>query len=63
MSSESLDREEGALGSLPYTWELIVQHCPENEMEEVKRILGTSLIEQAGDLHDEVSSVLQTYNN
>ena len=38
------------------TWELIVKNCLENEVEEVKRILGTSLVEQAIDLHEEVSS-------
>lgn len=37
------------------TWELIIKNCLENEVEEVKRILGTSLVEQAIDLHEEVS--------
>lgn len=57
MSSGSLDCDE-VFESLPSTWELILQHCPENEVEEVKRILGTSLVEQAVDLHEEVSSAL-----
>lgn len=48
----SAGREERVL---PSTWELILEYCPENEVEEVKRILGTSLVEQAADLHDEVS--------
>ena len=61
-SAESLDKEEKVFESFPSTWELVLDHCPENEVEEVKRILGTSLIEQAADLHDEVSiSVLTTY--
>lgn len=42
--------------AFPSTWELILQHCPENEVEEVKIMLGTSLIEQTIDLHNEVSS-------
>lgn len=37
------------------TWKLIKEHCPEGEIEEVKRILGFSLVEQTIDLHDEVS--------
>ncbi len=49
MSSEQLFEASSSV------WELILQHCPENEVEEIKRILGTSLIEQAIDLHDEVS--------
>ena len=41
--------------TVPSTWELILQHCPEKEVEEVKRILGAALIDQSVDLHDEVS--------
>lgn len=37
------------------TWDLILKHCPESEVEEVKRILGPSLVEQAIDLQEEVS--------
>ena len=40
-------------------WELILKYCPENEVEEVKRILGPSLVEQTIDLHDEVSVDVQ----
>ena len=36
------------------TWEMIRENCPENEIEEVKRILGTSLVEQTVDLSNEV---------
>ena len=39
------------------TWDLIVQYCPQNEVDEVKELLGSSLVEQAVDLHGEVSHV------
>ena len=39
------------------TWELILKYCPESEVDEVKRVLGTSLVEQAVDLHGEVCFV------
>jgi len=35
-------------------WELVSQMCPTEELSEVRRILGHSLVEQACDLHDEV---------
>lgn len=38
----------------PSTWGLILQFCPESEAGEVKRLLGHSLVEQAGDLYEEV---------
>lgn len=37
------------------TWELILEQCPRGEVEEVKRVLGTSLVEQVIDLREEVS--------
>ena len=35
-------------------WTLILSHCPEKEVGEVRRILGASLIEQVSDLREEV---------
>jgi hypothetical protein len=47
-------------GPLPSIWELVLLHCPENEVEEVKRVLGFSLVEQAADLHCEVCMLIGT---
>lgn len=55
MSLGSLECEE-VFEPFPSTWELILQHCPGSEVEEVKRVLGVPLIEQAVDLHEEVSN-------
>ncbi len=35
-------------------WDLVLERCPYGEIEEVKRLLGTSLVEQLNDLQDEV---------
>ena len=43
----------------PSTWDLILQYCPPNEIGEVKELLGISLVEQAIDLHVEVSRYCQ----
>ena len=43
-----------ALELPPPVWEVIQQFCPSKEALEVKRILGDSIIEEAGDLHSEV---------
>jgi len=39
-------------------WNRILEQCPEGEIDEVKRLLGTSLVEQVIDLHEEVSRIL-----
>ena len=39
------------------TWELILEQCPPGEVEEIKRVLGTSLVEQVIDLQEEVSCI------
>ena len=41
----------------PSLWKLITSVCPSNEADEIKRILGASLVEQACDLYEEVSTV------
>ena len=59
-----LDVDTGTEGTLeafelqPPLWELVSQLCPEKETEEVTRILGHSLVEQACDLYEEVSNEL-----
>lgn len=46
---------DGSLKPQLSTWDLIVQYCPRNEVDEVKKLLGSFLVEQAVDLHSEVS--------
>lgn len=36
------------------TWTVIQSCCPEKEANEVKRVIGHSLVEEACDLHTEV---------
>lgn len=38
-------------------WGLVEKHVPSNEWQEVKRILGESLVDQSLELHEEVSVV------
>lgn len=38
-------------------WKLVEQHAPAHEREEVKNMLGESLVDQSLELHDEVSSI------
>lgn len=40
------------------TWDVILEQCPRGEVEEIKRVLGTSLVEQVVDLQEEVCHVL-----
>ena len=35
-------------------WDMILEQCPRGEVEEVKRLLGTSLVEQVIDLQEDV---------
>lgn len=35
-------------------WEIVKQHVPVHEREEIKNMLGESLIDQSMELHDEV---------
>ena len=35
-------------------WKLVEQHVPEHEREEVRNLLGESLIDQSLELHEEV---------
>lgn len=37
-------------------WETVLRLCPEREAEEVRHALGTSLVEQARDLRQEVGT-------
>ena len=43
------------LEPLPLTWELILGLCPSSEVDEIKRVIGTSLVQQVIDLQEEVS--------
>ncbi len=56
--SSGINASSDTFEPLDSTWLLIMEHCPESEVEEVKAILGTSLVEQTIDLHDEVSRVV-----
>ena len=38
----------------PSVWKLILSLCPAREVEEVRKVLGDSLVEHACDLHEEV---------
>ena len=49
---------EGALEGFqlePRVWDLVQSHCPLEEAAEVRRILGSSLVEQSLDLYEEVT--------
>ena len=35
-------------------WNVVLEQCPRGELDEVKRLLGTSLVEQVIDLQEEV---------
>ena len=39
-------------------WKLVQQYVPEHEREEIKSMLGESLIDQSSELHEEVISVI-----
>ena len=41
----------------PSIWKLIDHYCPPEELEEVQRILGYAIVEQARDLHCEVRTI------
>ena len=43
-------------------WKLIKEHVPEFEQDEVKSILGESLVEQSMDLHNEVLQFILLFN-
>lgn len=52
---------EGALEGFqlePRVWDLVQSHCPLEEAAEVRRILGSSLVEQSLDLYEEASALL-----
>ena len=46
----------------PSIWNLIAQSCPSEEQEEVQRILGYAIVEQARDLYDEACTHLEIWN-
>ena len=35
-------------------WKLVEQHVPDHEREEIKSMLGESIVDQSLELHDEV---------
>lgn len=39
------------------TWKIIQSCCPDKEANEMKRVIGQSLLEEARDLHSEVSPI------
>lgn len=41
-------------------WKLVKQFVPEHEREEIKSMLGESLIDQSLELHDEVISYISS---
>ena len=38
----------------PSVWKLILSLCPAREVDEVRKVLGDSLVEHTCDLHEEV---------
>ncbi len=54
MLSDSPDESLEAFELCLSVWSLVLSHCPSKEVEEVQRVLGVSLIEQAADLREEV---------
>jgi hypothetical protein len=43
----------------PSVWKLILSLCPAREAEEVRKVLGDSLVEHVCDLHEEVGRNLK----
>ena len=43
----------------PLLWQLILEHLEEPEIEEIKLILGESLIDETLDLHGEVWNLME----
>ena len=54
MLSDSADNSFEVFELCLSVWDLILSHCPEKEVGEVRRVLGASLVEQASDLREEV---------
>lgn len=54
MFSEDSDCQLKAFELSPSVWKLMLTICPPREVDEVKKVLGESLVEQACDLHEEV---------
>lgn len=44
-------------------WKLVQQHVPEHEREEIKSMLGESLIDQSLELHEEVDTLLEIWRD
>ncbi|CAG5117785.1 unnamed protein product [Candidula unifasciata] len=42
-------------------WRLVEQHVPEHEHEEIKSMLGASLVEQSQELHEEIEMLLDIW--
>lgn len=60
MLSDSPEQAVEAFELCLSVWNLILSYCPEKEVGEVKRLLGTSLIEQTCDLREEVQHCQQS---
>jgi hypothetical protein len=45
----------------PLLWQLILEHLEESEIDEIKSILGESLVDETLDLHNEVLSLLEVW--
>ena len=54
MFSEDSERSLKAFELPSSVWKLILSMCPSREVDEVRKVLGESLVEQACDLHEEV---------
>ncbi|KAL4236649.1 Coiled-coil domain-containing protein [Mactra antiquata] len=44
-------------------WEIVKQHVPVHEREEIKNMLGESLIDQSLELHEEVNTLLEIWRD
>eukprot|EP01137_Pigoraptor_chileana_P007439 Opistho-2@53040 len=58
----SMDTGE-AFEPRPSLWAEICRHCPASETEEIRRVVGVSLLEQNSDLHKEVSALLDIWRD
>jgi hypothetical protein len=59
-SSSSIDGDND--GACPRSiWNAVQSICPGNEANEIKRVIGDSLIEESHDLHSEVTTLLEIW--
>ncbi|CAH1774305.1 unnamed protein product [Owenia fusiformis] len=63
MSIQELDFDLHAYSPPLSLWALVKQHVPPYEQEEVKSMLGESLVEQSLELHEEVDTLLDIWRD